>query len=226
MRDRITYLSQDVNVLDSIEARYETADRQLKEALDKQKKILDEQADIRVKISQIADYKTVEDKINKYNDLKKTLKERRKDLNDARSYFAFGMPDSYDLQNAQQSFSRYEARESIITETITQEELDQLRKLEQVYQYIELSDDEQNSIVQLSEDCQADRANLSDISSKMEQLDIEKTRTEEQYKKKSAIIIPSIIVLVAGAGLVAAGLLLYTGYMDVGTGKLKKRKTE
>ena len=209
LRDRITYLSQDVNVLDSIEARYETADRQLKEALDKQKKILDEQADIRVKISQIADYKTVEDKINKYNDLEKTLKERRKDLNDARSYFAFGMPDSYDLQNAQQSFSRYEARESIITETITQEELDQLRKLEQVYQYIELSDDEQNSIVQLSEDCQADRANLSDISSKMEQLDIEKTRTEEQYKKKSAIIIPSIIVLVAGAGLVAAGLLLY-----------------
>ena len=208
IKNRITELSQDVKLLDSIEERCDTADLQLKEALNKQSKIIEEQTEVQRKINQLADFRAVEDKIKKYDELEKTLEIQRKELSDASDYFKNGIPDSYDLQKAQQSLSRYEARQSVIAETMTQEETDQLKKLEQVYGSIEFSENDQKDLIELSENCQKDRTELADISSKIDQLADESRLNAGRLKRINNQMILAIIMFIAGAGLGTAGLLL------------------
>ena len=174
LKNKITELNQDVKILDSVEERCERAEIQLEEAFEKQRKITEEQDEISAKISLLADYKAVEDKLNKYDELEETLESRRKELDEARGYFKFGMPDPDELQTAQQSFSRFEARQSVIAETITQAEIDQLQKMELVYGSLELSDTEQKELLQLSEDCQSYRSKLSEVIFKTDQLKAKK----------------------------------------------------
>ena len=135
MKDEISRLEENVRVGRRLEQAMEGIAGHLHEKLTEQKTLKEEQASLLERQREIGAFKDIQVKREKYKSLCQEFEERKNRVEKERSFFPVRVPGMQELEDViAESTGLSAAKESVLIYSMTEEELEQEKRLEQLFQ--------------------------------------------------------------------------------------------